>query len=51
MKHLLFISTVILVMSLGISSAQAHMLWLNADNYSPRPGDPVSIGSIKKQWQ
>jgi uncharacterized GH25 family protein len=43
LKHLLFISTVILVMSLGISSAQAHMLWLNADNYSPRSGDSVSI--------
>ncbi|MBI9083676.1 MAG: DUF4198 domain-containing protein [Desulfobacterales bacterium] len=43
MKRLLFVSSLVLAILLCASSLQAHMLWLNASDYTPRLGETVSI--------
>ena len=43
MTRRLFVSALVLTILLGASSLHAHMLWLNASDYTPKLGDTVSI--------
>ncbi len=43
MKKLNLIITLGILITCIVTSAQAHMLWLNASNYAPKPGETVWI--------